>query len=149
MKRVAESRKLKVPRQKSSSHTVEKKPSLAVHPREQHQHVSPPVRCYNCNLFGHYIADCTKPRRQRGSCYSCGSVEHQMKNCCPVKFAKGSRGPIGRNVPNDATTLLVEKEAIKPDFMVPIKLAVSTGNTENLYVSINACLDTGSPISLR
>jgi len=38
-----------------------------------------------------------------------------------------------------------EEEGIKPAFMVPIKLAVSTGNTENLYVSINACLYT--PIS--
>ncbi|XP_019895106.2 uncharacterized protein LOC109614199 [Musca domestica] len=39
------------------------------------------VRCYNCNSFGHYAADCTKPTREPGTCYACGISGHTVGSC--------------------------------------------------------------------
>ncbi|KAF2889971.1 hypothetical protein ILUMI_16202, partial [Ignelater luminosus] len=85
-----------------------------------------PTQCYNCNLPGHYVSYCTKPGRLRET--------NKSREQEPNTAAGG-------------TTFLVGKEEIRSAYLVPIKLKFNT-NKDNLYVLVNACLDTGSPISL-
>lgn len=48
--------------------------------REQQVAPSKPgLRCFNCCRDGHRIADCDKPRKERGSCFKCGSGDHQLR----------------------------------------------------------------------
>lgn len=37
------------------------------------------MHCYNCNILGHRATECTKPRREPGSCFECGSKDHIFK----------------------------------------------------------------------
>ncbi|XP_036332219.1 obscurin [Rhagoletis pomonella] len=55
------------------------------------------VRCYNCNLLGHYASECQKPAREKGACYACGSKAHRV-NCLidsgsPISFIRKSSVP--------------------------------------------------------
>lgn len=39
------------------------------------------LRCYNCNIKGHWKKDCKLPIREKGTCYGCGSAEHLVAQC--------------------------------------------------------------------
>ncbi|KAF2893324.1 hypothetical protein ILUMI_12848 [Ignelater luminosus] len=78
-----------------------------------------PTRCYNSNLPGHYVSDCTKPHRPRGSCFNCGSTEHFERNRLKKPIKVENTQP---NTAAGGTTLLLEKEEIKSAYLVPIKL---------------------------
>jgi len=40
-------------------------------------------KCFNCQLFGHILRDCTCPK-QPPKCTSCGELGHYKKNCTRV-----------------------------------------------------------------
>ncbi|CAG9773556.1 unnamed protein product [Ceutorhynchus assimilis] len=42
------------------------------------------ARCFNCYKEGHLIANCPKPKREKGPCFSCGSKQH-LRNVCPQR----------------------------------------------------------------
>jgi len=96
------------------------------------------LRCYNCSEFGHVSS--TKPEREKGSCFRCGSKKHKIREC---------REEVKKNQPSiEETTHIIQTSGnIKP-FMTVVKYAVTDdcNNTHNF--SINAMIDTGSPISL-
>lgn len=36
------------------------------------------AKCYNCNMTGHLAKNCTRPKRERGSCFKCGAMDHKF-----------------------------------------------------------------------
>ncbi|VEN50848.1 unnamed protein product [Callosobruchus maculatus] len=58
-------------------------------------------KCYNCGLGGHWVSQCPKPPRPRGSCFTCGSTEHQKRDC-----------PVKREPAVKESTLLVEDKPV-------------------------------------
>uniref|UniRef100_T1HJ31 CCHC-type domain-containing protein n=1 Tax=Rhodnius prolixus TaxID=13249 RepID=T1HJ31_RHOPR len=38
-------------------------------------------KCFNCYEEGHLVADCPKPRREKGSCFECGKMGHLQRDC--------------------------------------------------------------------
>ncbi|KAM8702823.1 hypothetical protein ACLKA7_009768 [Drosophila subpalustris] len=45
------------------------------------------TRCYNCRQFGHYMKDCSQPKRPDGACFKCWSPSHQYLQCPKRKGA--------------------------------------------------------------
>lgn len=93
------------------------------------------LKCYNCVEEGHVVRDCPYPRREKGSCFRCGSPQHKIANC-PVQTDQNRRAP-----KKETTTHLVES---RTSYEVPMVLHTDDGN----IFDVQACLDTGSPISL-
>lgn len=48
------------------------------------------LRCYNCNIKGHWKKDCKLPIREKGTCYGCGSAEHLVAQCPKRKTEAGN-----------------------------------------------------------
>uniref|UniRef100_T1I210 CCHC-type domain-containing protein n=1 Tax=Rhodnius prolixus TaxID=13249 RepID=T1I210_RHOPR len=38
-------------------------------------------KCFNCYEEGHLVAECPKPRREKGSCFECGKMGHLQREC--------------------------------------------------------------------
>ncbi|KAL7725610.1 hypothetical protein ACLKA6_008022 [Drosophila palustris] len=51
------------------------------------QHSTSAMRCYNCRQFGHYMKDCSQPKRPDGACFKCWSPGHQYLQCPKRKGA--------------------------------------------------------------
>lgn len=100
------------------------------------------VRCFNCQEEGHFVTNCTKPKRERGSCFICGSLEHQQRSC-PQKFSNGRTNNV-KKTENDASTNLVEVYTdVVPSYRVKAQVCI-----EEKQKKITPILDTGSAISL-
>lgn len=39
------------------------------------------VKCCNCGMVGHRIAQCKKPKQAKGSCFRCGAMDHKADEC--------------------------------------------------------------------
>jgi len=98
------------------------------------------LRCYNCSEFGHVSGECTKPEREKGLCFRCGSKKHEIREC---------QEEARKNQPSiEETTHVIQTSGnIKP-FMTIVKYAVTDNCNNTCNFSINAMIDTGSPISL-
>jgi len=99
--------------------------------KEQRTLKEPNVRrCFNCNEEGHLIADCPKPKRERGSCFKCGKLGHQAAQCkssADVNYIEQ-----GTREDNDFRRIVVE-------------LQISNGH-DKFAINILALIDSGSPI---
>lgn len=115
-------------------------------------------KCYNCNEFGHFSADCPKPKRTKNSCYRCGEMGHLAPNCTNNRVNVVQKPCGNSNHPGD--TLSVRNKQSSSSCGQP-------DNQRNGYVSDNdferlfsyrdenqqfSCklltlLDSGSPIS--
>uniref|UniRef100_T1I7J4 CCHC-type domain-containing protein n=1 Tax=Rhodnius prolixus TaxID=13249 RepID=T1I7J4_RHOPR len=56
-------------------------------------------KCFNCYEEGHLVAECPKPRREKGSCFQCGKMGHIQRDCQRQK---------------QSTPSLVEKSVLPP-----------------------------------
>lgn len=108
------------------------------------------VRCYNCSQYGHLAAQCTKPRRQPGSCFHCGSMEHQYKNC-----SKAPKRRVGVAVPGDVGEIqdaVTETEyddltsAISLMPLVSVSFDRNNGSFSESFL-FPSLIDSGSPTS--
>lgn len=99
------------------------------------------VKCFNCDVQGHFASECQKPRRI-GACFGCGQQGHRKVDC-PNRKERQS-GQQRSVVPADSTTMTVETgQVIPPAYYTPIKIP-GDGQEE----VIQAMIDTGSGISL-
>lgn len=48
------------------------------------------VRCFHCNIYGHYSSACTKPKREIGSCFTYGKHGHAFRECSMVYKDRGA-----------------------------------------------------------
>jgi hypothetical protein len=55
------------------------------------------IKCYNCNVMGHYASDCKQPRRQQAK----GSQERRGNDAKGVRFKKESRSHSGSSSDSD------------------------------------------------
>lgn len=98
------------------------------------------LRCFNCSEFGHVSSECTKPAREKGSCFRCGSKTHRIKEC---------REETEKNPPSPGETAhVVQANGNIEPFMINVKYAIADNYNNVCNFSINAMIDTGSPISL-
>lgn len=100
------------------------------------------VKCFNCQETGHISTKCPKPRRSYGSCFGCGSTSHQLKEC-PRRVSRERP-----EEPSPSTSTNLVQPALSAPYMVNIGYSVSDKNGSNCKYSLNAILDSGSPISL-
>lgn len=129
------------PHKRTGSEEVEKKGTTPVSQ----------VRCYNCYAYGHGISQCTKPKRERGSCFGCGSMDHQLKEC-PRKRETQSVNKDHRQPTPDSTTMVVNSPDAQQGisgsgYWIPVSFTAEDGHSVVSY-NVKALLDTGSPISL-
>jgi hypothetical protein len=131
------------------------------------------IKCFNCNEAGHLSSACLKSKRTFGSCFLCGGLDH-IKQDCPKRIVK-SEQPASReatvlllqcppsspvsslmapinieeldHAKQDSTKKTLESELLKsppsspvPSYMVPVKI--------DEEISVEAVLDSGSPISI-
>lgn len=104
-------------------------------------------KCFNCGLAGHRLADCRKPKRERGSCYRCGQHGHFVNQCKSrpentVAAADSTTPTTSRNDVNIVEGSIAEPYILNVSFTVTDKFNVTC------TYSIDALLDTGSPINL-
>lgn len=106
------------------------------------------LKCFNCNMRGHTLSECSKQMRPKGSCYNCGSLNHQI-NICPKKQQQqrqksqnGNRTRTAVEAEEKQTTLLVDWKPTAA-FMVDVRLV-----REECERDVSCIVDTGSPISL-
>lgn len=85
------------------------------------------IRCYNCNVKGHYASNCTKAKREMGACHICGDRSHKAADC------KQSR-----------SVNLLEEEEEENQFVQNFNIKFK--NNANIFF-YDCILDTGSPIS--
>uniref|UniRef100_T1HKL6 CCHC-type domain-containing protein n=1 Tax=Rhodnius prolixus TaxID=13249 RepID=T1HKL6_RHOPR len=60
-------------------------------------------KCFNCYEEGHLVAECPKPRREKGSCFECGKMGHLQRECERQKQSTPS-----------LVSLVVEKSVLPP-----------------------------------
>lgn len=104
-------------------------------------------RCFNCGLAGHRLADCRKPKRERGSCYRCGQQGHFVNQCKSrsentVAAADSTTSATSRNDVNIVEGSITEPYILNVSFTVRDKFKVTC------TYSVDALIDTGSPINL-
>uniref|UniRef100_T1IFE3 RNA-directed DNA polymerase n=1 Tax=Rhodnius prolixus TaxID=13249 RepID=T1IFE3_RHOPR len=86
-------------------------------------------KCFNCYEEGHLVAECPKPRREKGSCFECGKMGHLQRDCERQKQSTSS-----------LVSLVAEKSSIPPYTAdILIEGATTSGEVEAL---------SGSAISL-
>ncbi|KMQ88084.1 hypothetical protein RF55_12486 [Lasius niger] len=90
-----------------------------------------PRKCFNCNELGHFAADCTKPKRERGSCFKCGKLGHQADKC---------------TTPKEDINCVTQERREGDDFQRTIELQLSNEDGD-FKMNFNALIDSGSPIS--
>ena len=47
-------------------------------------------RCFNCNVYGHIVRDCKKPKKGKETkkCYKCNKIGHLAKDCKSKQIMK-------------------------------------------------------------
>ncbi|XP_073992770.1 uncharacterized protein [Rhodnius prolixus] len=79
-------------------------------------------KCFNCYEEGHLVAECPKPRREKGSCFECGKMGHLQRECERQKQSTPS-----------LVSLVVEKSALPPCTAdILIEGATTSGEVEAL-----------------
>uniref|UniRef100_T1HK66 CCHC-type domain-containing protein n=1 Tax=Rhodnius prolixus TaxID=13249 RepID=T1HK66_RHOPR len=74
-------------------------------------------KCFNCYEEGHLVAECPKPRREKGSCFECGKMGHLQRDCQRQKQSTPS-----------LVSLVVENSAVPPSTAdIVIEGATSSG----------------------
>ncbi|XP_076678193.1 uncharacterized protein LOC143374150 [Andrena cerasifolii] len=92
------------------------------------------IRCYNCNEFGHYAGNCSKPKREPGSCFTCGKLGHRAKQC-------GQQ----TTTPPEVHYVAVQREEDN-EFERTVQLRLAGDNADSC-ISVRSVLDSRSPIS--
>ncbi|CAK9796129.1 Zinc finger protein GIS2 [Anthophora plagiata] len=112
-------------------------------------------RCFNCNETGHWKKDCTKTRREWGSCFTCGGKTYRAKDC-PQQASRMQAGqqrqvstlaPASTLAPGTSTHLVQPGHPETP-FVVPLTCTVQDSNEVTTQIAITAIIDSGSPVSL-
>lgn len=101
------------------------------------------LRCFNCNLPGHRVAECSKPKRPPGSCFKCGKMGHRAKDC-PETSTNPSA--FSQSAPDSTTHVIEEPFELVPAMMYPIAFRMQPESDSKM--KLDAFLDGGSPISL-
>uniref|UniRef100_T1HI32 CCHC-type domain-containing protein n=1 Tax=Rhodnius prolixus TaxID=13249 RepID=T1HI32_RHOPR len=79
-------------------------------------------KCFNCYEEGHLVAECPKPRREKGSCFQCGKMGHIQRDCQRQKQSTTS-----------LVSLVAEKSALPPYTSdIVIEGATTSGEVEAL-----------------
>lgn len=86
-----------------------------------------PVKCFNCNRFGHDTGECKLPKREKGSCFICGKFEHLSFNCPQKK---------------DKQVMFVEEE--QNNFEKNLVFDIKGENSAFLNIELLSLLDTGA-----
>ncbi|KAL7725623.1 hypothetical protein ACLKA6_005682 [Drosophila palustris] len=55
-----------------------------------------PKRCFRCQEYGHYAANCTSEEDRKGACFRCGEKGHEARSCskppkCQLCIKKGEK----------------------------------------------------------
>jgi hypothetical protein len=106
--------------------------------------------CYNCGSKFHLSPQCPKPRRQKGACYECGSMTHQ-RGSCPALKRKSDEGKKEKSaslMSIDVTRDQDPFDEYSAPYEVQCQFNVPAEESELCCISVNAVVDTGSPISL-
>lgn len=64
------------------------------------------VKCFNCNGFGHYAAECRKPDKSKIKCFNCNVYGHYASECKKPKRERANF--VEKPVDEDPTLLLTE-----------------------------------------
>jgi len=101
-------------------------------------------RCYNCNKFGHLVADCRLLKREKGSCFQCDEMSHVSKEC-PIKDTALIKITVVSKAEDQVCSVLghMEKEEI---FFRDIDYEISYPDINQKF-KLHALIDTGSKIS--
>ncbi|XP_076659961.1 uncharacterized protein LOC143363237 [Halictus rubicundus] len=111
------------------------------------------VRCFNCGEAGHVSPRCPKPKsREFGACFGCGSTTHQLKDCTrraanQQEESGTRREPSIRKGSSPTTTANMVQPALPAPYLLSLSYVVTDRNDHSCKYSLNAMLDSGSPIS--
>ncbi|XP_076660686.1 uncharacterized protein LOC143364060 [Halictus rubicundus] len=111
------------------------------------------VRCFNCGEAGHVSPRCPKPKsREFGACFGCGSTTHQLKDCMrraanQQEESGTRREPSIRKGSSPTTTANMVQPALPAPYLLSLSYVVTDRNDHSCKYSLNAMLDSGSPIS--
>lgn len=101
------------------------------------------IKCFNCGMTGHKVAQCKKPKREKGSCFKCGQMDHKANDCKQQKKTEGQQA-----VPDSTTNVLEDKKISHQNYTINFVLSLTDDSNCECNYSMNALLDTGSPINL-
>lgn len=120
--------------ERKSSEGSEKKPSQKEDSTPMKKAV---VKCFNYNQTGHIAKQCTRGRRERGSCYRCGDSGHQIRDCTASQKEGQPLLPVD----------LYRRQEDSNQFVKRIVYEISDYPV-NYVTELDTLLDTGSPISI-
>lgn len=92
------------------------------------------------------MKDCTKPKRERGSCYECGIHGHISRDC-PRKKKTTPSAVVAPKTDAQVSNVTCDHVAIKNEYVKPVDYAKEKEGT-NFNFRIDSQFDTASPISL-
>ncbi|VEN44890.1 unnamed protein product [Callosobruchus maculatus] len=119
-------------------------------PAHRDSHVADIRKCFNCFETGHLADKCPKPKRVKGSCFICGKMDHKAPDCPRKSSRSNVNDSQSSSTPSTSSTIsTIDKDnsLIEHSYQFPMTLEFVAD--ENLCsITVNAMLDTGSPISL-
>nr|XP_012225735.1 PREDICTED: uncharacterized protein LOC105674166 [Linepithema humile] len=109
-----------------------------------------PTRCYKCRETGHIATHCKNPlSAEKRTCFVCGSTEHLARSCPERKQATVSE--VKEKSAQSTSTNIIEMEQnseLPRPYLINVKISSSNKNDSVDTFTIDAIIDSGSPISL-
>lgn len=81
---------------------------------KDHSFTRKPMKCYNCNRFGHPSKECTLPREVAGVCFTCNEKGHLARDS-PSKIKNHSQVATVYEDPGNAENF---RQGVKFEFVV-------------------------------